>query len=255
MNALRRVASAPGLLLVLWLGQLALAWQLADGVRVAAGAGMGEHAWVDDGHLLAAITELLAFHPSVAGMFVHAAASSAVLGAVFWALAYGGVIRRLSERVRASEAVAASVRYLPGVVVQSIYSWLLRALPMAGVGALAAKLPVLAVGLGLLVTAIAVVTADLARVEVVLHGSSRFSPMTALRALRGAFARPRMLAGAGALAVTQSLIPLLTFYVVLSDSAGEGSIWLARGLGLVALALGLWRIAVIVEHVQARNRG
>ncbi len=247
MNALRRVLSAPGMVFALWALQLAVAWQLGDAVRVAAAAAMRGYARIDDGHLLGAVMELMATSPAIAGVMVQAAITSTLVGIVFWALAYGGVIKRLQGPASPSQMAAASVGFLPGVVVQTIYVGALRAIPIGLCALLAAKAPVVAVGLGLVVTAVTVVAADLARVEVVLHGGRAFHPMTALRALKTAHTDLRLLSSAGAIAIAQVFVPAILIYLVLSDTAGAGSIWLARCLALGGLVLGLWRIALAVD--------
>jgi hypothetical protein len=247
MSALRRVASAPGLVIFLWLAQLAVAWQLGDAVAAATISSMKGYAWLDDGHLLFAISELMAQNPAVAAAIVHTWMMGAIFAITFWALAYGGVISRLDGKKPASELAAASIRFAPSIAAQTIYVGIVRAIPMAGIGAMAAKLPVVAFVLGAVVLAVTVTAADVARVSVVLHGERRFHVKTALRAIRTVVARPRLLGMAGTLALVQAMIPALLVYLVISDGAGSGSIWLARGLTLAGLVLGLWRISVVID--------
>lgn len=247
MNALKRVFGAPGLVVTLWALQLLVAWHLATPVRVAAKAAMGEYAWIDDGHLMSALVELFANDPAVVALMAENAIVASILGLVFWALAYGAVIRRLSGKTGPSELAAASVRFLPGVVAQTAWLGIVRAIPIAIAAAAATKLPALAVVIGVITTAITVVAADIARVGVVLHEARPLHPLTALRALRKTLVRPRLLAAAGALAVVQMLVPLVALQLVLSDAGGSGSIWLARLLAFGGLVIGLWRIALVVD--------
>jgi hypothetical protein len=247
VNGLKRVLAAPGLVLALWVAQLLLAWHLATPVRVAARAAIGEYAWIDDGHLMSALIELFADHQPVAALLAENAMVASVLGVLFWGLAYGGVIRRLSGKATVSELAAASVGFLPAIAAQTLWLGIVRAALVAAAFGVGMKLPALAVVLGVAFTAVTIVAADLARVDVVLLGGRKLHPATAWRALKQALTQPRLLAGAGTLAIAQMVVPLLALYLVLSDTGGAASIWLARALTLVALGLGLWRIGVVVE--------
>ena len=249
MNALRRVLKSPGLVIVLWLAQAAAAWLLAGIVAAAASAAMQGFAWVDDGHLLAAIAELTSNQRAVGVAMVQIAITAVVLGIVFWTVAYGGVIARLEGKKPASEVAAASIKYMPGIAAQTIYVYILRAVPMVPLGLMAAKFPALAFVTGLGVMMLTIVAADIARVSVVLHDARPFHPKTALIALRRAVTRPALLARAGLLAIASIAIPAILVYIVMADAAGSASIWLARCLSLVGLVIGLWRIAFVVDSL------
>jgi hypothetical protein len=253
MSALRRVLSAPGLVIGLILVQLLLGWQLAGAVRATAAASMRGYSWIDDGHLLHALSELMATHPAVGAALVQSAMTGGLLAIVFWALAYGGVITRLAGKRPARELAAASIAHLPGICAQTVYLGAVRVIPMIGIGAMASKLPALAVLLGLGLTVLTVVGADIARVHIVLHGGRVWHPKTAVLALRHALKRPKLLAAAGSLAILQLIVPAILGYVVFADLAGAGSIWIARALSALGLLLGLWRIAVVVEAFPPRD--
>lgn len=251
MNALKRVLSAPGLVLALWVMQMLVAWHLATPVRVAARAAMGEYAWIDDGHLLSAPIELFGDHRPVAALMAENGLVAVILGVVFWALAFGAVIRRISSKAPPSELAAASIRFLPCIVAQTLWVGAMRAVLVGIAVGIGIKLPALAVVVGVVASAVMIVAADVARVKVVLLDARRFHPATALKAVREALSHPRVLAAAGTLAVLQMLVPMIAFYLVLSDAGGAGSIWIARLLALGGLVLGLWRVAVVVEATES----
>lgn len=249
MSALRRVLTAPGLVIVLWLAQAAAAWLLAGIIAAAASAAMQGYAWVDDGHLLAAVAELTSNQRAVGVAMVQVAITATVLGIVFWTVTYGGIIARLEGKKPASEVAAASIKHMPGIAAQTIYIYLVRGLVMTPLGLMAAKFPSLAFVTGLGVMALTIVAADVARVSVVLHDARAFHPKTTIMALRRAVTRPALLARAGLLAIAGIAIPAVLVYIVMADTAGSASIWLARGLSLVGLVVGLWRIAFVVDSL------
>jgi hypothetical protein len=246
------VVRAPGLVAGLWLFQLLVAWQLGVVVRATADAATGRSSWVEDGHLLHALSELLALHPAVGAAVAYAMLTSALAGVAFWALAYGGVIARLDASRPVAELAAVSLRSCPAVAVQTLYTATARALVvglLVAAGWASPPAPALLVLLGVCFT---VAAADRARVRAVLDGKRRFHPHTALLGLADVVRRPRLWLGAGLLLLGQHAISAVAGYTVVAGLAGPASIWLARLLAAAGLFLGLWRIALSVD---VRERG
>lgn len=254
MTALRRVVRAPGLIAVVGAISLLLAWHVGGMVRAAGAAAMTDYAWPDDGHVMYAVLELFATHPGTAAVAARGLLAAGLLWIAVQALLQGAMVRRLSGSASAADVAAAGVRFAPGVCVQTGWTLLVRALPLALVGLAAGALPPLALALSLAVGAAGTVVADVARARVVLAGAHPFHPRTTLVALRTVFTRPRLLATATTIAIVQMLLPPLVFAAVFTDVGGGAAIWIGRALVLVGTVFGLWRIALAVEAVEPRPR-
>lgn len=249
-RALGRVVRAPGLLLALWLGQLVLAWLLAFPVRMVGEATRGQYTWFDDGHRLRALAELLIDDGAVAGAIAASLASSGMLALVFAIVVTPAAITRLKGPASLAELGHATGHQLVPMLVQTLYALVPRAL-FGGLAALALSLagpPGLLLA-GLLV-AIPTLALDRARVAVVLEGQRRLHPMTHLRALAHVLRRPLWLITGALLDGLQVLVGVAALILVISPTGvamGVGALWIARVAGLLAMTLGLWRIALAVD--------
>lgn len=245
MNAMRRVWAMPGVIVSLWVTQVAIAALVASGVHGAVASSMREHAVLDDGHLLAYIGQLLFEHPSVAWAVVTAVVTSAVLGLVFWTVVAGGVITRLAGK---RGFLPACGRWLPAIAVTSLWHLLLRAVILGilflGLGMLPGS-----IATPMLVAAMAFFTCslDVARTHVVLHEARPFHIRTAAEALLQTAQHPKVLLQSLGLSLVQWAFVAGAFYVALAGMDDGSGVIGARLLGLGALLAGLTRLAVVVE--------
>ncbi len=134
----------------------------------------------------------------------------------------------------------------------SLWHLVLRAVLLAVAGAAAA--PLLTTWWGpagvlllAIVLAVCICALDLARCDVVLHGARRFHPQTAWRGFRHAAGRPAVLARSMLLSFGQWTCAVAVVLAAFAGLHGGPAIWLARGLAISGLILGLIRLAVAVE--------
>ena len=257
-RALQRVLGRPGLIAALWLFQLAMAAALSLPVRGSIRAVMGDFALLDDGFLLANLGHLLADNRGLGPQMLAAALGGWLAGAAGWTVIAGGVITRLATPGSATEGFfSATGRWLPAMVATSLWHLLLRIVVLAVAVTATAFLPrLVSVAIVALVVAFLTCTLDIARVQVVLHGAHPFHPKTAARAFVQAVRYPRVLLRSMVLSVLQwGLLGLMAYLAVLGLNDGNGVI-AGRILLLPVIALGLWRVAVVVEAgwLQARSK-
>lgn len=247
LRALRRVALAPGFVLLVWVAQLAFAKLLAVPGRAAAGAAMGAWTWFDDGHRIRAMAELAADNPAVAAAITMGLATSAVLATAFSIFAAPAILTRLDGQ-RSPRWIAAAVGrdFLP-MLAQTGYGLVFRAICM---GLAAIPLKLLDAGglpLALLLASFPILVLDRARAAVVLDDARPYHPMTFLRAI-GILARRPLWWLSGALIEAAKLaIVLGAMYLVLSAGPSPASLWVARAAGFAAIVLGMWRVSLAVE--------
>jgi hypothetical protein len=244
--ALRRVLRAPAFVLCLWVAQLLFAKLLAAPTRAAADAGMRANAWFDDGHRLRAVAELLIHEPAVAATIVVALSASAILAGLFSVVAAPVILTRLSGERSWSAILGAAGAKLPAVLVQTGYGLVFRAL-CTGLAAAPAMLGPGAVPLVLLIGSFPILVLDRARAAVVLEGERPYHPKTFLRALVFVGKRPLWwLSGTIIEALKLGVGVAALMLVISADGFSSGHIWAARGAGLLALLLGLWRVSLAV---------
>jgi hypothetical protein len=237
----------------MWGLQLLLAWSLGSIVRSSVAAAMGDYSFLDDGHRLAAISELGMHHPGVTATMLATLATGALLGALSWVLVAGGIIDRLAgarpEGGRLEGFGAACGRWLPAVAVQTLYGLVLRGI-LVGVGVGLAwrveKFPLTAT-VFLVAWSLSVVVLDRARVSVVLEEAPRYSPMTALRATLHVFRRPKILVFGFVLVTLQWMTAYGILALAIGDPVGGATIWLARLGSVFTVFVGLWRVALSVD--------
>jgi len=248
MSSLKRVTGAPGLVVVLWLVELTIAAFLGYSARNAVGAALGGYAVLYEGHLLFSIADLLIDHPAVAAQIASAAKGSAVLGAVLWTLLAGAIISRLAGVAGLEPLAAASARWLPGIVVTSLWHLLLRGILVGGLALGTAALPrMVSAPILALVVLVSTCALDISRVHVVLHGARRFHIRTAWMGFAQAIRNPVLLGKSAALSLCQWGCVGAVFAVASFGLGTDGTLLLARPLALLSLVFGLWRIAVVVE--------
>jgi hypothetical protein len=245
--ALLRVLVAPGFVLALWVIQLLLAKLLAGPAAAAARAGMRGHVWIDDGHPLRALTELMVEQPGIAAAISMSLATSAVLGGLFSVIAAPAIVTRLAGERSLARVCAAVGHGLPAMVVQTGYGLVFRAactglsiLPIAGLGPSGLPLALLLAGFPILVL-------DRARVAVILDGERRFHPMTFLRAIGQVAKRPLWWLVGSAIEAAKLALAIGALVLVIQAGPSTSGIWVARAAGLATLILGLWRVALAVE--------
>ena len=245
LAAFVRVARAPGFVLGLWVVQMVFAKLLAAPLRGAAQAGLRGGYWFEDGHRLRAVVELLISEPAIAATLVAALSASATLGVAFSVLAAPAMLTRLSGERSAAAVLGPVGSKLPAMLVQTGYGLVFRAV-CTGLAAIpAALLGAPGIPLVLLVASFPILVLDRARAAVVLDGQRPYHPKTFLRAIVDVARQPRWwLVGAvvETLAVAVGVGALL-----LVVQASPGALWIARFAGLVALVLGLWRVALATD--------
>jgi hypothetical protein len=250
-RALLRVLRAPAFVLGLWLAQLLLAKLLAAPTRGAAQAGMRGNTWFADGHRLRAMAELFIDEPAVVATIIAALSASAIMAGLFSVVAAPLILIRLGGERSWSVLLGAAAAKLPAVLVQSGYGLLFRDL-CTGLAAVPAMLlgdvGLLAAPLVLLIGSFPILVLDRARAAVVLDAERPYHPKTFLRAVAHVGKRPLWwLCGSMIEALKLGVGVAALMLVIQADFAG-GSIWLARGAGLLALVLGLWRVSLAVNR-------
>lgn len=247
MSALRRVASAPWLVLALWAGQIAVALVFGSVLASLVAAAMSPFAALDDGYVFGAVVELLSLHPSVGAAVLAGLATGALVGVLGWTLAAGFVIGRLGG-VRRDELGPRWISTLPGVFVTSLWHLAIRGALLFAVALAVAPLPRL---VGMLVFAIVLAVStlalDLARVQIVLHGAPSFHVRTAANAYAQALRQWPLLARILGPWMLQMMTVGASVWLALASLGGESHLWAVRALSLCAVVLGLWRVALVVE--------
>jgi hypothetical protein len=140
------------------------------------------------------------------------------------------------------------LRTVPAVAITSVWHAVLRVVLLLVVLASVGPLPAAVAWPLLLVALIASSLAlDLARVGVVLHDAPGFHIRTAAYAYVQAFKRWRLLVGVAAPWLLQVAASLASGWIALHSLGAGGQLWVARALTLVAVAAGLWRLAMVVD--------
>jgi hypothetical protein len=252
LQALRRVAGAPGLWLALCALQLAVAWSLAQPVAAAARAAMKNNLWAHPDRLLGALAELLSDHPAVAAALASAVVFSAVVGAGLALLVRGGVLRRLAGPCGPGEIARASLAHLPVLALIGVYGLVLRlvlvfvAHALAGSHALAELLALAAL------LSFATCTGDLASCRRVVGVERGVHPREYLRACLDVAHSPLLWLASAALTLARWAVAGAIVLVAVHGLGAAWSPWAARGLACLAVLLALWRAAVVVEAEGAR---
>ncbi len=252
-QAASRVARAPGLVILVAGLHLALAAGVGLTARSVIGAGMERYTLIDNRQLLFAVFELLGTSPGLLRPTGHLITGSAIISLAFWTLLAAGILHRLRASTPLPRLAAAAVQGLPGVLVTTAWHLPIRVVLLGVAGA--ATSPLLKhdswgpVGLLILGSVLALCTCalDLARCDVVLHGARRFHPKTAWRGLVHALRRPAVLARSMLLSFAQWGCVLAVLLAAFAGLHGGPAIWLARGLAILGIILGLTRLAVAVE--------
>jgi hypothetical protein len=244
--ALRRVLSAPGWVATLWVLFVGFAATAGGIVAATVDGALRPHGTAPDGRLAYALADLVLDHGAIAGAAAAAVVTAAALGLLAWTLLAGAVIARLSDGRPSTEALATGWRTLPAVLVQTAWHVVLRAVVVLAALSTASALPP-AAGWPVLwvVWALCTVGLDLARVRVVTGGEAPFHPRTAALALvdvvRGAGRWwPAMI-----LAAISALLPATIVWLGASNLGANAMPTFARAMSLVALLVGLWRIALV----------
>lgn len=254
LAASKRVWLAPGFLVGLWVAQLLAARLFALAPRMTASAAMGPYRWLDDGHRLRALAELLADHHGVTAAILASVGTSALFAAVFSIVAAPAILVRLSGERSLAALAEATGKWLAPVLVQSSYGLVFRAL-CTGLGAIpVALLGPAGVPLLLVFAGFPIVVLDRARAAVVLEGDRPYHPMTFIRAIGHVAVRPLWWTSGAIIDAAKLAVGVVALAWVLSGNAGPHAIWLARGAGLLAVALGLWRVSLAVEGSEPTPR-
>lgn len=246
-RALLRVLGAPAFVLLLWAAQLLFAKLLAGPARGAAQAGMRGSSWFADGHRLRAVAELLFAEPGVISAIVAALSTSAVLATLFSVVAAPAILTRLAGQRSLATMLSAVGAKLPAILVQTLYGLVFRGLCMGIAAIPAALLGAYSAPLVLLIASFPILVLDRARAAVVLDDARPYHPKTFLRAIVHVGKRPLWWLSGAVLESLALSVGIGALVLVAQAEFADGSIWLARIAGLLALIFGLWRVALAVE--------
>lgn len=247
VGGLRRLLGAPGLWIGGWVALAWMAWLVGTQVQFVVAAAVGPFDALDLERVLFGVADVVRTHPELLVGLIASVIGGTVVSAVGWLVVSPVVIARLAGHRRLRELGGRGLGALPGVVVQSLWHSVLRAVLVAVVLMSAQPLPeVVIVGLVVIVWMAAGVALDATRVAVVEHGAAPWHIKTAWRGFVRVAKRPRVLVPGVLLGVLQLGVSLAIVWIALAG-LGSGSAWVPRGLALVSVGLGLWRIAIVVE--------
>ena len=258
MRSLRRVLGAPGLLLALWLVDLASARLSSYNTRsMASGGGLiGPGAGVEPDRLLHATIELMFDNPALAGSFLPMAVSAlATTLALDLALA-GPTVQRLAGRQPPTELLAAAGRWLLPVACQQLWVTVVRGVAV-GLFMLARELPnafavPTMVGLGL----VALSTwpaVQLARARVILGDAAPYHVRTTWRSMIDSVRSPSYALASVGLLAAQFAISMAMFVYASANLLVDETIWLVRAGTLITTTAGVWMTALAVEKTTPRT--
>lgn len=252
------VLGAPGWLVGLALSQWLLAKLAAMPVVAAVTAATEGHAPGSRPEayerLLAVVAELFVTSPSVAAVAVAMLAVTTVVSTIGWTVLSTAVLARYVAAWRGAsvsrDAVASAwARALPGVVVQSLWHWALRAALLWAALLATAELPD---EIGWAVTGItlciSIVALDVARAAVVGGIGGTLHPRTAARAFMVALRTPALLLPAAVMAAVGLVVTAGTLWAAIQALWDPSWLWGARALNLAGLVVGLLRLAWVAEH-------
>jgi hypothetical protein len=246
VRALERVIRAPLFVLALWLAQILVAKLLAAPTRAAAQAGMRGNTWFDDGHRLRAIAELLVDEPAIMATITAALGAGALVAGLFSVIAAPAILTRLAGERSLASMLAAVGSKLPAMLVQTGYGLVFRAV-CTGLAAIPAAL--LGAGgapLVLLIASFPILVLDRARAAVVLESERPYHPKTFLRAIVHVGRRPLWWVSGAMIEAIKIGVGVAALMLVIQPEWLGGNLWLARVAGLLAVALGLWRVSLAI---------
>ena len=252
-EVLRRVWRAPWLIVTVIILHLLVASVLGAGVRNAVGNSLGAFSAITEGHLVAAVFELLSTHPGLLAAYRSTLVGSALVGLVLWTFLAPAVILRLRAPGPLPQLAAATLKHLPGVIITTLWNLIPRAVLLTLTGfATAQAMPGGSSGLaGLAVMAMALATCtcalDLARCRVVLRNAPGTRFATAWRGYREAWTRPSVLIPSMSLSLATWACSLGMLALAIDRAGDPATIWLVRALALVGIVLSLTRITVAIE--------
>lgn len=252
MKALKRTLHALPVLVTLWLIQLALAAVAGAQVNVAVSTALRGGGWLDDGHLLGALLELLSQNPSVGANIVASVMTANVLGFLLWVPMAGGLIERLAGHALGPGEILAGARWSLPMAAQTLWTWTGRALILGLVGVLAGKVAWFGILLPL-VFVLFVLAFDYARARIILQDEKPFSPMSMLRALRDTLRQPLMMLGGALLLAAQLGAAQMPLWIAMHAQSGASTLLLIRLSSFLPLFFAAWRISVVIGRVEGRK--
>jgi hypothetical protein len=251
MKSLKRTVHAIPVLLVIWLLQLALAALAGTQVRTLVGAAMQGAGWLDDGHLLGALLELVSQNPSVAAGLAVSVVSSTLLGFALWIPAAGGVFERLAGHALGPSEVLAGARWSLPVAAQTLWTWIARGIVLAILGFAASKAPWIGLLLPLVYVCF-VLGFDYSRARILLQDEKPYSPTSMLRGLRDTIKEPTLLLGGALLVIAQLSSAHLPLWIAMHAEQGTSTLILVRATAFIPLFFASWRIAAVISRVEDR---
>ena len=245
MSALARASRAWRWVVVIWLGELAIAAASAFGIRSHVAAAMDEFVIPDD-HRLYAIAEFLHLPPQLVVSMAVGLVTSALLGWVIWTLLAPLVLLRLSGIEGAADLGRAWLGRFGPAIATSAWHLAMRVGAIVLGAQLVAALPGIAAAIVLLLAVPFITCAlDLSRVAVVLEGAKGGAVRTALDGYARLVRTPRRTAAMAGLALLQWVLVLAGFIVLVrSGPGGPGTLAVMRASAAAAAFFGIWRLAL-----------
>lgn len=260
IQAIRRVMSAPGLLLLVVIFHLGMAKLISSTVRAALARGLGSFTIPDGQSLFYALIEQFINHPGILATWRQLLTISSLLSLILWTALAGGILFRLRQAAPTERVAAHTVRFLPAMFAVTLWHLIPRALLLGLAGFLTNLLmkhtalgwPAALVTLSLLFYCTCAL--DLARASIVLEGALPFSWRTAWNGFVQAARRPKVLAASMLFSLGQWFTVVALAVVAISGFAAGYGPWPARLLSVVGIVLSLARLAVAVEASASRTR-
>jgi hypothetical protein len=245
---MRTLVTLP-VLVGMWVLLVALGAIAGAPVRAAASAALSDGGWLNDGHLLGAVLELLAANPSVGGTLIASYIAASVLGFLFWIPMAGGLIESLAGHGFTPGPVLSGARWSFAMAVQTLYNWIARGIVLGILFAIAGKIAW--AGILIPVAYVSLVIAfDLARARVVLRDAPAFHPMTMLRAWIESFKAPLLLLGGAVLIAAQLASAQLPVWIAGHAAHGGSTLTLVRLSAFLPLFFSAWRISAAITRVE-----
>lgn len=251
---LKRVGSAWPVMLAIWLSQLGAAWLLAAPTRAAAEAAAGQFGYLEDGHLLFSIIELLEHTPAVAAALVGGVIASAALGFLMWLVFSGAVFHALRGDASVGRSIGAGISAAPKVAAQGLYISLLRGILVAPafLPGVAGKI---AGSLGAVLILVTIPAFDRVRAAVTARDAARaYHPKQLIDALRDSIKQPFRSLPAVFLWLGAWVVSLMVLAYVTTAPEQAATMWIARGAGLIPLVFGVLRFALVLPDAGPQRR-
>ncbi len=243
----RRVATAPGLWIGAWAGMAFVAGLVGLHIRFVVASAVGAFDVLDRSRVVFSTLDIMRARPAVGSELELSVLAATLSSAILWTVLSPLLIARLAGPRTWSELGGRALGSLPGVLVQSLWHLLLRAVLLVIAVLCAGLIAESSVPLTFIVVwVLSGVALDAARVAVVEHDAAPFHIRTAWRGFVTLVRRPGMWVPCVGLSLIQLATSALILWLAVRGY-GSASAWIPRLLALGTVGLGLWRLAIVVE--------